>query len=218
MKRIVFVEGVPGAGKTTLVRSMLAREPGRFRLVYSADVVPENMVRRAVKSGRALTVEQARVIYRERPYEEYLRLHMQIWRAFCRRARDGERDILVDAGLIQAPLYELMGLYMLDREAILRHIQRTADIAAEAFEPELVYIRADQPALCVRQALRDQRRQREQWLSGFSRWLEVAPYPMERGYSGAEGIERFVQDRYAVDCFLLERLSIPKTIYRRESL
>lgn len=218
MNRIIFVEGTPGVGKTTLANKMLMHGAGSESLtsIYSADVIPVNMVRRAVKEGLKLSLEEARTIYRERPYVEYKKEHMRIWRDFCRQNADLGKDFLVEGGLIQAPLYELMGLYMLPEEEILHHLQETVDIISEAFSPEIIYVKTANPVLCIRKAMEKQKAQRGQWVSGFCRWLDVAPYPMERGYSGTVGIERFVEERSFVDSFLLDHLRIRKNIYTRD--
>ena len=218
MKKIIFVEGVPGAGKTTVVRELLCAAPEAEPLqpVYSSRLIPENLVRSAVKRGRKLTLEEARALYRSRPYDKYREEHRTIWKQFCRE-NQGQNQI-ADAGLIQAPLYELFGLYQLSMEKILTHIQGILDIVTEFFQPELLYIQTDAPALCVRSAMKQQREQRKQWITGFCKWLEVAPFPMEKQYTGRAGIEQFVRDRYPIDCYLTENLKIRKEYRFRKML
>lgn len=218
MNKIIFVEGIPGSGKTTLVKELLtAQDQSKsWCSVYSADVIPRNMVREEIKHGRSLTIEEARLIYRSRAYATYLEEHLTIWRRFCYENKMLQQDLIVDAGLIQAPLYELMGLYMLSNEEILSHVQRIWDIVKKSFIPELIYLETDSPSACIRTAISRQKEKRKQWVSGFCRWLEIAPYPLEKHYSGIKGIERFVEDRYEVDCFLLRNLEVNKKIRYRK--
>ncbi len=196
-------------GKTTYVNRLLAQNTDPFRTIYSADVIPENMVRKAIKEGRTLSLDQARSIYRQRSYADYRRDHLEIWKDFCMRNDSGSGTLIVDAGLIQAPLYELMGLYMLSPEQILSHIQQVVDIVKSHFTAELVYIRTPHPARCIRNAILQQE-QRRSWVKGFCTWLEVAPYPMQKGYSGLCGIEQFVVDRSFIDMYLVDNLFIEK--------
>lgn len=218
MNKIIFVEGLPGSGKTTLVHELMKTQNMAkcWRSVYSADVIPRNMVREKVKHGQSLTIEEARFLYRSRAYDVYLKEHLSIWEKFCRENETMSQNLIVDAGLIQAPLYELIGLYMLSNEEILAHIQRIWDLVKESFVPELIYLKTDSPSACIRTAIRMQKEQRKQWVSGFCRWLEVAPYPMKKQYSGIRGIEMFVEDRYQVDCFLLHNLKANKKIRYRK--
>lgn len=202
-------------GKTTYVNHLVSQNPDPFQKVYSADVIPENMVRKAVKEGRRLTLDQARSIYCQRSYEDYRREHLEIWKNFCMRHDSGCDIFIVDAGLIQAPMYELMGLYMLTPEQILLHLQQIVDIVKEHFTAELVYIRTPYPAQCICVAIRQQQ-ERRSWVKGFFTWLEVAPYPMQKGYSGLSGIEQFVIDRSFIDNYLIENLMIEKKICSRD--
>lgn len=218
MNKILFVEGVPGSGKTTLVNEFL-NNPNRSKclhLIYSANVIPVNLVRQEIKNGRSLSIEEARVVYSSRSYSEYWEEHIDIWNRFCAEKSTMSCDFIVDAGLIQAPLYELLGLYMLNNEEILYHIQHILDIVKKSFIPELIYLQTDCPALCIRTAIEKQKVQREQWVSGFCHWLGAAPYPLVKHYSGINGIEQFVEDRYQVDCFLLENLKVNKVIRYRK--
>lgn len=216
MKKIIFIEGTPGVGKTTYVNRLLAQNNHSFRIIYSADVIPENKVRKAIKEGRTLSLDQARSIYRQRSYADYRQEHLEIWKDFCMRNNSGDDTLIVDAGLIQAPLYELMGLYMLSPEQILSHIQQVVDIVNAHFTAELVYIRTPYPAQCIRNAIRQQQEQRSSWVKGFCTWLEVAPYPMQKGYSGPCGIEQFVVDRSIIDLYLIDNLFVEKKIYSRD--
>lgn len=220
MNKIRFVEGVPGVGKTSFIHGYVnAQNPDNYIcIVKSDDVVPLNMVRREVINGRSLSLQQAREIYASKPYCVYLNEHLEIWQRFCEENNSCDNDIIVDGGLFQAPLYDLMGLYMMDNKNILIHIQRILDLIRDYFSFELVYIRAEHPSLCIRSAIENQWEQRSQWYQGFCRWLEVAPYPVSKGYSGLSGIEKYIEDRYRTDCCLLENLDIPIIVYNREEL
>lgn len=220
MNRILFFEGVPGVGKTTMMNKLLHSDAWKTCpcVVYSSDVLPVNWVRKEIKCGRSLTVEEARVIYRARPYHTYFEEHIEIWKTFCDKNADLQNDFLVDAGLIQATLYELLGLYMLSNADICYHVQCILDVVGEAFIPQLIYLETDHPALCIRTAIETQGQQRKQWVDGFCRWLEIAPYPMAKKYTGAAGIERFVEDRHCVDRYLLDHLAVDKKLHHRENL
>ena len=214
MKSIFFVEGVPGVGKSTLVKQLMSSNSlvCQVEIVPGEKVVPENPVRRVVKTGRVLSIREARLIYLNMPYDLYRDEHMRIWSEFCEQHSHQCLDIVVDAGLIQASLYELMGLYMLQWEKIVRHLQSIIDMISCTFEPRLIYIKTTNPGLCVRKAMEKQKEQREQWINGFCKWLEIAPYPVAKGYIGPTGIEKFVEDRYKLECYLLDRLRIQKDI------
>lgn len=216
MKKIYFIEGTPGVGKTTYINRLLSQNNGQFRKVYSADVVPENMVRKAIKDGQSLSVDEARCIYHKRSYADYRCEHMHIWNDFCVQNQDNQTTLVVDAGLMQAPLYELMGLYLLSPEQICSHTQEIVDIVKQYFIPELVYIKTPHPGRCIRKAIENQQQQRTQWVKGFCTWLEVAPYPLQKGYSDLSGIEQFVADRALVDAYLIDNLMIEKGIRNRD--
>lgn len=183
--------------------------------VYSGELVPENQVRRELKRGRALSVGMARDIYRRRSLEEYTQEHMEVVRAFCEAHESSGADYVTDGALLQAPLYELFGLYRLSPEEICAHLQRVVDLFGRSFSPMLVYIDTRHPALCVREALRAQALERRDWRRGFCRWLEVAPYPIEKGYRGDAGIERFCEERRGIDLYLYDHLRIKKTMRYR---
>ena len=216
MRKIIFIEGTPGVGKTTYINQLISQKKASFQWVSSDDVIPENTVRKAIREGKSLTIDEARSIYREKSYFDYCCEHLKIWENFCINNQAGQDDIIIDAGLIQAPLYELIGLYLLSSEQILSHLQKIVDMVKNYFMPELIYIKTPYPDQCIRKAIENQQERRVQWVKGLCVWLEVAPYPMKKGYSRLQGIEQFVIDRASVDIYLIDNLVIDKKIYSRD--
>ena len=217
MNKMIFIEGTPGVGKTTVVRQFMSEKPGpsKMKLIYSGMVIPENPVRKEIKKGRTLTLEKARIIYRKQSWTVYQKEHLRRWMDLCQNNNEGDTDLIVDAGLIQAPMYEMMGLFQLPRETILEHIKCILTVVEKYFQPHLIYLVSSDPAACIRKALQKQSEERETWVSGFLRWLQIAPYPMERGYVGQKGIEQFIEDRFEVDRYLYDNLNIKKERYYR---
>ena len=220
MNRIVFVEGVPGSGKTTLIAKLLEHDNGNSRpvVVYSGDVNPVNPVRQATKQGACLSLQEAKIIYRSQPYSSYKEEHIQKWIDFCEQNAYLGTDFIVDAGLIQAPMYELLGRYMMTATEIAAHLNLIIEIIKDYFDIQMVYLEVENPARCIHDAMELQHEWRKQWVAGFCKWLEIAPYPISKGYTGLQGIEDFVYERHQIDQLLLPQLHLKIQAVERDEV
>jgi hypothetical protein len=194
MRRVVFVEGLPGSGKTTLARRLCEaeREAGRaseWHLEEAADhpVHPHSL-------GACRT------------HDNYASLCLQSWQRFAGRSESEDRLQILEGSALQSTVRFMMEQER-DRQGIADYFVRFEEIVGP-LQPGFIYLRpAD--AEIHSQAIAQFRG--PDWTCKVAAYIEQTPYARRRGLRGEAGMHRFWAD-YAQLCdALVAGLSMPVT-------
>jgi hypothetical protein len=196
MGRLIFVEGFPGAGKSTtaqfLVRQ-LARHGRRARWVYEAEE-PNPFVPSAPAGGY-------------QSWEQFADLRVARWRAFAAAAVDHDVTVVPESALLQLPVF-IMLRRDVDPASIGALVRRLLEAAA-SLHPVLVYLSRSDPEAALR-AIGQAR--------GFAWLLQRAAHNSGCAFNQARGLSGFAAlfaywRAHAELCgSIVERLDVPKLV------
>jgi hypothetical protein len=177
MGALVFVEGVPGSGKSTTAQFLtreLARHGRPARWIYE-EQAPNPLVPAVPDDA-----------YRD--WEHFAALHVERWRAFATATAASDETIVVESFLLQRPVFT-----MLRRDADVGFIEvvvnRFADAVA-SLAPSLVYLAHNDPARAWRTVAAGRG---ADYAADVVRRSEEWPYIQSRGLAGLDGVLAYWQ-------------------------
>src|ERR1051326_683124 len=177
VRMLVFVEGVPGAGKSTTAQ-FLARQlvrHGRPARWFYEEEAPNPFVPAEPGAG-----------YRD--WEEYIDLRIAAWRTLANDRAGASETLIAESALLQAPVFS-----MLRRDAAPVLVERLVNGLAGAvapLAPRLIYLSHPEPARAWRAIAA---RRGGQWVAQHVRRAEEYEYLQTRGLSGLDGLLAYWQ-------------------------
>ena len=195
--RIIFVEGMPGCGKSTLADNLAAmlREKGNEPFSY-----------------QELDKKHPVFPFRENKTDthsiQYLEKDLSNWKRFVNSNSDKNGIHIFDAApfqnsvrfAIEAGHTEKSSEYLSELEKILLEVSTC-----------LIYLRPDCPLLQTDYCIRDKG---EVWGSKVSDYLESTYFLKQHGWEGLAGMRSF-WDRYVSICdSLVDEIKMPKKVIR----
>jgi len=195
MGRVIFVEGFPGAGKSTTAQ-FLARLLNRC-----------GHAARWVYEGEAQHPLVPRAAGRPRSWESFAEARVAQWRAFAAAAEDYDVTVIPESALLQGPVATMLTRNA-DPKAIETLVHRLVESAAP-LQPRLVYLARQHPEAAFR-AIGERRGlawllQHVQGSAGFA-------FTQTRGLSGLEGLLAYWRAHADLCGAIVERLDLPKLV------
>lgn len=117
------------------------------------------------------------------PFSVYERLHVRTWERFRTQVFDGETCYLSEGALFHNQLFDLIGFYRLTEGELLGYYERLLD-ALGPIELQVQYVDVDDVSHLIGRT----EAQRPGWRGQTERWLAHAPWALERGCTGHEGL------------------------------
>jgi hypothetical protein len=196
MGRLIFVEGFPGAGKSTTAQFLarqMARHGGLARWVYEAEV-PNPFVPAAPGGGY-------------RSWEQFADMRVARWQAFAAAARDHDVTVVPDSALLQLPVFTMLRGNA-DPVIITALVHRLVEAAAP-LRPTLVYLARRDPDAAFR-AIGERRGL--SWLLYHAGNSDGYAFTRTRGLSGFEGLLAYWRAHAGVCGAIVERVDIAKLV------
>ena len=137
MSRLIFVEGFPGAGKSTTAQFLarqFARRGGRVRWIYEVEV-PNPLVPSPPADGYE-------------SWEQFADRREARWRAFAAAAADEDVTVIPESALLQLPVFTMLRRNV-DPSRIIALVNRLV-AAISPLRPTLVYLARQNPEAAFR--------------------------------------------------------------------
>lgn len=195
--RLVFVEGLPGAGKTTIGKWLADHHPG-WRFLEEGPTFERPVHPLRVNSK----LEHPMAVWQDLSAMEYPAFSLGLWRDFVASATG---SVVCDGLLFHGNMTDLM-LVDAPRELICDYVHAILD-TVQALDPAVIYMR--QPD--VTGALRATCEHRgEGWQQYQVDWKMSSPYARRRGLAGFEGMVRLYEEYVAICDELFDGLTVPR--------
>lgn len=192
MKRVVFIEGLPGSGKTTLAKHLceverLAGHASEWHLEEAADhpVHPH-----------ALSARKA--------HDDFPFRCLQSWQRFADRTRSEDTLHILEGSAFQSTVRFMMEQ---DREGIAGYFAHFEEIVSP-LQPSFIYLR---PVDAVAHSQATASFRGPNWTRKVAAYIEQTPYARRRGLRGEAGMHRFWADYAQVCDALVAQLAMPVT-------
>jgi hypothetical protein len=194
VSRLVFVEGFPGAGKSTTAQFLarrLARGGGRVRWIYEGEA-PNPLVPSAPAGGY-------------RSWEQFVDRRVARWRAFAAAAVDQDVTVIPESALLQLPVFTMLRRN-LDPSLIVAFVERLV-AAASPLRPMLVYLARRDPEAAFR-TLGESRGL--SWLLHHVANSAGYTFVQARGLAGLEGLLAYWRAHADLCGTIVDRIGLPK--------
>ena len=196
MARLIFVEGFPGAGKSTTAQFLarqLTRHGGLARWVYEEEV-PNPFVPTPPSGGYET-------------WEQLADMRVERWRAFTAAAIDYDVTVIPESALLQLPVFTMLRRNA-DPSAIATLVSRLVETAAP-LRPTLVYLARPDPEAAFR-AIGERRGLA--WLLRHAASSGGYAFTQARGLSGVEGLLAYWRAHAELCNAIVEGVDIPKLV------
>lgn len=182
MRRVVFVEGLPGSGKTTLARRLCEaeREAGRASEWHLEEMAEHPVHPHPLGACRT--------------HDEYPLLCLQSWQRFTDRSESEDTLQILEGSVFQSTVRFMMEQER-DHQAIAEYVARFEEIVAP-LQPGFIYLR---PADAETHSQATANFRGPDWTGKVAAYIEQTPYARRRGLRGEAGMHRFWAD-YAQLC------------------
>jgi hypothetical protein len=196
LARLIFVEGFPGAGKSTTAQ-FLARQLTRHgrlaRWVYEEEV-PNPFVPAPPPGGY-------------RTWEQFADMRVERWRVFAAAASDYDVTVIPESALLQLPVFTMLRRNN-DPSAIAALVSRLVETAAP-LRPTLVYLARRDPEAAFR-AIRERRGLA--WLLQHAASSDGYAFTQARGLSGVDGLLAYWRAHAELCAAIVARVDIPNLV------
>jgi hypothetical protein len=196
VSRLIFVEGFPGAGKSTTAQFLarrFARGSGRVRWIYEGEV-PNPFVPPQPPGG-------------DQSWEQFADRRVARWRAFAAAAGDQDVTLIPESALLQLPVFTMLRRDV-DPSLIVALVARLSE-AASPLRPTLVYLARRDPEAAFR-ALGESRGLA--WLLSHVANSAGYTFVQARGLSGLEGLLACWRAHADLCGAIVDHLDMPKLV------
>jgi len=196
VSRLIFVEGFPGAGKSTTAQFLarrFARGGGRVRWIYEGEV-PNPLVPSQPAGG-------------DQSWEQFADRRVARWRAFAAAADDQDVTLIPESALLQLPVFTMLRRNV-DPSLIVALVARLVE-AASPLRPRLVYLARRNPEAAFR-ALGESRGLA--WLLPHVANSVGYTFVQARGLSGLEGLLAYWRAHADLCGAIVDHLDMPKLV------
>jgi hypothetical protein len=196
MGRLIFVEGFPGAGKSTTAQFLarqLARHGRLARWVYESEV-PNPFAPTAPHGGY-------------QSWEQFADMRVARWQAFAAAAVDHDVTVVPESALLQLPVF-IMLRRDVDPSIISALVRRLLEAAAP-LRPTLVYLSKRDPEAAFR-AIGERRGLA--WLLHHAANNSGCAFMQARGLSGFAGVFAYWRAHAELCGAIVERVDVPKLV------
>lgn len=196
MGRLIFVEGFPGAGKSTTAQFLarqLARHGRLARWVFEGEV-PNPFVPAPPAGGY-------------QSWEQFVDLRVARWRAFAAAAGDQDVTVIPESALLQLPVFTMLRRNV--DPSLIAALVRGLVEAAAPLRPTLVYLARKDPGAAFR-AIGERRGL--SWLLHHMGNSDGYTFTRARGLSGFEGLLAYWRAHAELCGTIVERLDVAKLV------
>jgi len=197
MMRIIFVEGMPGCGKSTLTDNLAAmlREKGNESFSYQ-ELDKEHPV--YVRRDKVTDTHSI----------QYQKKYLNRWECFIRSSRHKKVVHIFDATPFQS--FVRFAIEAGDADKCFGCLSALEMILSD-ISSCLIYLRPDCPLRQTDYCIRDKG---EMWGIKVSSYIESTRYSKQHGWQGVAGMRKF-WDRYVSICdSLVAEINMPKKVIR----
>lgn len=200
--RFIFVEGIPGAGKTTAVECLTRR-------IEVQTGLPAHPIWEDGPMRVSLTLPHPRAVWQAVSAEQYVERSLSLWRTFLAEAERSGAVSVCDGMLFHGNMTDLL---LMDAEPVMLrgYVAQVLGTLA-ALKPAVIYLRRDDVAAALR-AICDERG--SAWEAYQTGWKLASPYAQRRGLRGFDGLARFYRDYRDVCDGIFAELDVPKLAIR----
>jgi hypothetical protein len=196
VSRLIFVEGFPGAGKSTTAQFLarrFARGGGRVRWIYEGEV-PNPFVPPQPAGG-------------DHSWEQFADRRVARWRAFAAAADDQDVTLIPESALLQLPVFTMLRRNV-DPSLIVALVAKLVE-AVSPLRPRLVYLARRNPEAAFR-ALGESRGLA--WLLSHMANSPGYTFVQTRGLFGLEGLLAYWRAHADLCGAIVDRLDMPKLV------
>ncbi|WP_114571843.1 P-loop NTPase family protein [Exiguobacterium flavidum] len=233
MTKLILIEGLPGAGKSTIsealarhlanVRHYTEEAPDHpvdldgvavlSREEWEAEELPDSAIHDEGSYGRlvrygTLAEDQAKRLSEKDAYSLPFAAHVELmkerWTRFAGRAAQEEAVYLFDCAFLQNPLTIGMISQDVEEELVTRYIEDVSRLI-EALDPVLIYIEENDVSASFRRAYAERP---DGWKHGFVDYYTGQAYGIKHGLTGIEGTIAVMKERKKRELALLGRLGV----------
>lgn len=192
MRRLLLVEGLPGAGKTTLAERLCA---------FAGS---EGLSSRWYLEEAANHPVHPRSLGALKTHADYAAHCLQAWRHFVEQAGADDTLHILEGSALQSTVRFLMEQGHAD---IDDYFKRFEDIV-RALHPAFVYLR---PKDAVSHSRATSTHRGSEWTRKVAAYVEQTPYALRRGLRGENGMHEFWADYARLCDALVDGLCMPVT-------
>lgn len=200
--RFIFVEGIPGSGKTAAV-AYLARRVEQAGL-------PAHPVWEDAPMRVSLTLPHPRAVWQDVSDEQYVERSLSLWRLFLAEAERTEAVTVCDGMLFHGNMADLL-LMDAEPELLRGYVAQVLDALA-VLKPAVIYMRRDDVAAALRAICGERGSEWEAYQTG---WKLASPYAQRHGLHGFDGWVSLYQDYRDLCDGIFARLDVPKLAIRQ---
>jgi hypothetical protein len=196
VSRLIFVEGFPGAGKSTTAQFLarrFARGGGRVRWIFEGEV-PNPLVPSPPAGGYE-------------SWEQFADRRVARWRAFAAAADGQDVTLIPESALLQLPVFTMLRRNV-DPSIIVALVARLVE-AASPLRPRLVYLARRNPEAAFRAT---GERRGLAWLLPLVANSAGYTFIQERGLSGLDGLLAYWRAHADLCGAIIDRLDVPKLV------
>ncbi len=197
--RLIFVEGIMGAGKSTtaaFLTDQLQRNGRSARFMLEGPSHPLRV---------ATDLPHPNAAWRDVTVDDFIERSMQKWRAYMREVRQSPTITVCDGLLFHGNMTDLL-LMDADPEVLHQYVAQVIEIIS-VLCPAVIYLTNTD----VRLALRGVCEARgNSWEAYQVNWKVSSPYAVRRSLRGFEGLVQIYQTYCALCDDLFARLTLPK--------
>ena len=149
--------------------------------------------------------------------DEFRDIHLKRWRRFAEEALLNDTIYIFECAFLQNHIFELLGVYEKSDEEIYEYLSDLLE-AVKALNPSIVYIEPTDVKDVIIKAANERKSPdglRPDWIDEIANWVSSMNYGISHNLSGIEGVFSFCSERLRIDKLMLEKLSVPVTIIKR---
>jgi hypothetical protein len=200
MTKLILIEGIPGAGKTTIAEKIArhCQDHGREVKQYPEGCEKRPNLRRV----------KPRLYEGQSPDEAFFERHEACWRKFGKAAARRDALHVFESALLQLHLNEMLLWRDTGEEAMLAHCARLANTVLP-LSPVMIYLN---PPDIRRVSEERVHPDGTRWIDWVANYIEQSAYGKRTGARGPGGAMEYFALRKRLELKALKQLPIPYTV------